>query len=168
MTAETVNIPMNWKAAAGLIAITLENGNAQGVKSARAELDNMATAADRWNANAAALVELVQQSRALCAAVSPQSTGLADNVAAVREALAPFAELVPDAQPEPAPKTYTRTLEKKGARYVVTFDAEGVADTITRNGAPITSAHRDAQAILRAADSVLNRTAAPRGFTFAR
>lgn len=85
---ETVNVSMNWKGCAGIIAITLENGNAQGVKAARAELQNMATAADLWNDNAGALVALVRAGRA-----SIQEGGPVP-MEALRVALLPFAVLV--------------------------------------------------------------------------
>lgn len=87
MNAETVNVPMNWKACAGILAVTLRNGNAQGVKIAREELQKMATAADMWNDNAAALVALVRASR-----LTANSLGLEGSH--LRAALLPFAEMV--------------------------------------------------------------------------
>jgi hypothetical protein len=67
----------------------------------------------------------------------------------------------------------TRRLAKDGCTYVVTFDDYGVVDTITRakgEGFPVllASTHRDARAILRAADAVLAGIKAPAGFTWRR
>lgn len=168
MTTETVNMPMNWTAAAGIIAIALEAGTSQGRKSAREELANMAKAADRWNAHAAALVELVTSAR--FAAESLEVYGEApQTLADLRAALVPFAELVPVPQPEPAPaKNKTVSLGKRGAVYVVTFDEFDTVDTITRNGSPLLSTHRDARAILAKADGIRCRVYAPAGFVFLR
>ena len=48
--------------------------------------------------------------------------------------------------------------------FTVAFDAEGVADTIHRNGKIISAAHRDAQRILRNADAIRDDHLPP-GFT---
>lgn len=47
-----------------------------------------------------------------------------------------------------------RKFKFRNASFTMTFDAEGVADVITRNGKVISAAHRDAQPILRAADKI--------------
>jgi hypothetical protein len=64
-------------------------------------------------------------------------------------------------------KTRKITRTKDGARFVVTFDDYGVADTIERDGKLITSAHKDARAILNNADK-LAAGYAPAGFVFTR
>lgn len=66
-------------------------------------------------------------------------------------------------------KPLTRRLvrNKDRARFVITFDEYGEADTITRNGKAITSAHRDARPLLRNADTIAAGIA-PDGFTFDR
>jgi hypothetical protein len=61
-----------------------------------------------------------------------------------------------------------RTLKKDGKTYVVTFDAEHVADTIERDGKIISSADRVAQQILRHADTIARGLIAPKGFEWVR
>ena len=60
---------------------------------------------------------------------------------------------------------YKRPFNKPAATFVMTFDDEGVADTITRNGKIITSAHREAQQLLRYAENIRDCTGLPPGYT---
>ena len=62
----------------------------------------------------------------------------------------------------------TRHIQKNGVQVVVTFDEDGVADTITRNGKLITSAHRDARSILAKADAIRDCAGLPNGYAYAK
>ena len=68
MTTETIRLDMTWKAAANCLALILADGTPEGQASARAELARMADTADR-------------------------ARELAEQVAAIREALRPVAEM---------------------------------------------------------------------------
>lgn len=82
---ETIDMGMNWRAAAGMIAITLENSATQaGRTAARGELDNMAKAADLWNENARNMQTLVRAGRELL------NDGGPVNLETLRAALANF------------------------------------------------------------------------------
>lgn len=59
-----------------------------------------------------------------------------------------------------------RYIQKNGVRFVVTFDEDGVTDTIERNGVLINSAHRDARSILANADAIRSCTGLPKGCAF--
>lgn len=63
--------------------------------------------------------------------------------------------------------TLTRKFTFRNATFVMTFDEDGVADTITRNGQLISAAHKDAKAILKQA-SALYSGLAPAGFAWVR
>lgn len=91
--AETIDMTPTWAGLLPALLALAESSTAAGKKTAREEFARMAKAADQWNANAAALVELVKAARNMAAEVSPQSTGLAPHVDALRDALAPFAAL---------------------------------------------------------------------------
>ncbi len=45
---KTIDITPSWHAAANIIALVLENGNAKGKSDARADLLRMAELADKW------------------------------------------------------------------------------------------------------------------------
>lgn len=57
-----------------------------------------------------------------------------------------------------------RHIALGNVQFTVTFDADGVADTIHRNGKVINSAHKDAQRILRNANAIRDGKL-PEGFT---
>lgn len=54
-------------------------------------------------------------------------------------------------------------ITKESDVFVITFDSDGVADTIKRNGVLISAAHRDARVILNNAETILGG-GAPKGF----
>lgn len=53
--AETIDMTPTWAGLLPVLLELLERGNAEGKKTARAELARMAQAADKWNAHAATL-----------------------------------------------------------------------------------------------------------------
>lgn len=63
------------------------------------------------------------------------------------------------------PRTRSITRIKDRACFVVTFDEFGEVDTITRDGKPVSAAHRDAKRILNEADDLYHGFA-PAGFLF--